>query len=639
MKEELAPKRQIFKKLGEILVESGLITKGQLERAIEEQKRRRKRLGETLIELGYTTEEDIARTLSVQLGIPYIDLTTAVVEPEAIEKIPERIAKKHMVLPMSVDKNVLTLVMADPLNFEAIKDIEFMSGMSVKPAVSTQTQIQNAIQRYYHLSEPLQEVLEKMSHGFVEVVPESVEMVQDLELEEAIRKGKSPPIIRMVNNIIFHAIKSRASDIHIEPREKTVVVRERVDGLLREVFQLPKWVHGAITSRIKIMARMDIAEKRIPQDGRIKIRIENRDIDLRVSTLPIQYGEDIVIRVLDSSRAIIKIEELGLRPEDLRRLRSLIEVPQGVVLVTGPTGSGKTSTLYAMINHIKKEVINIITLEDPIEYELKGINQVAINEKTGLTFAYTLRSVLRQDPDVIMVGEMRDAETAKIAIQASLTGHLVLSTLHTNTAVAAITRLKNLGIEPYLIASSLNGIIAQRLVRRLCPRCKEPYVPSKEDLLKLGITSEPTTEIKFYRAHGCTECNRTGYKGRIGVFEILVCNGFIKELITSDAPEEAILKAAVEGGMRYMVEDGIEKVKAGITSVDELMRVLYVKEEVIICKGCARPLKSDFITCPYCGYSIVSRCPSCGRHRESEWRFCPYCRTNFEPAESPAPTV
>ncbi len=631
--------RYTSKKLGEILLESGLITEEELARSIEEQKKRRKRLGEVLIELGFATEEDIARTLSIQLGIPYVDLATAVVEPEAIEKIPEKIARKHLAIPVSIEKKVLTVVMADPLNFEAIKDIEFVSGMNVRPAVSTQTQIQKAIQRYYHLSEPLQEVLEKMSHGFVEVVPETVEMVQDLELEDAIRKGKSPPIIRMVNNIIYHAIKNRASDIHIEPREKSVVIRERVDGLLREVFQLPKWVQGAVTSRIKIMARMDIAEKRIPQDGRIKIRIEDREIDLRVSTLPIQYGEDIVIRVLDSARAIMRIEDLGLREEDLKRLKSLIEVPQGVVLVTGPTGSGKTSTLYAMINHIKKEVINIITLEDPIEYELKGVNQVAINEKTGLTFAYTLRSVLRQDPDVIMVGEMRDAETARIAIQASLTGHLVLSTLHTNTAVAAIARLKNLGVEPYLIASSLNGVIAQRLVRKLCNNCKEAYVPSKEDLLKLGITDSPEKPLYFYRARGCPDCDRIGYKGRIGVFEVLVCNSFVKELITNDAPEEAILKAAVDGGMRYMVEDGIEKVKAGITSVDELMRVLYVKEEIIICKGCARALKSDFVTCPYCGYSVVLRCPSCGRARESEWRFCPYCRTNFEPAEKPTPAL
>ncbi len=627
------------KKLGEILIESGLITEEQLARSIEEQKKRHKRLGETLIELGFATEEDIARTLSVQLGIPYVDLSTAVVEPEAIEKVPEKIAKKHMAIPVSIDNKVLTVVMADPLNFEAIKDIEFVSGMNVRPAVSTQTQIQNAIQRYYHLSEPLQEVLEKMSHGFVELVPETVEMVQDIELEEAIRKGKSPPIIRMVNNIIYHAIKNRASDIHIEPREKSVVIRERVDGLLREVLQLPKWVQGAVTSRIKIMARMDIAEKRIPQDGRIKIRVEGREIDLRVSTLPIQYGEDIVIRVLDSARAIMRIEELGLKDADLKRLKSLIEVPQGVVLVTGPTGSGKSSTLYAMINHIKKEAINIITLEDPIEYELKGVNQVAINEKTGLTFAYTLRSVLRQDPDVIMVGEMRDVETARIAIQASLTGHLVLSTLHTNTAVSAITRLKDLGIESYLIASSLNGVVAQRLVRKLCNACKEAYVPTKEDLLKLGITFSPEKSVYFYRAKGCNACDKTGYKGRIGVFEVLVCNSFIKELITGDAPEEAILKAAVDSGMKYMVEDGIEKIKDGITSVDELLRVLYVKEEIIFCKGCARPLKSDFVTCPYCGYSVVSRCPSCGRHRESEWKFCPYCRTNFQPRKKETPAL
>ncbi len=618
------------KKLGEILVESGLITKEQLEKGLAEQKKTGKKLGEVLVESGLLTEADIAKTLSMQLGIPYIDLSTAVIEPEAIEMIPEKLAQRHLILPISTDRKVFTIAMADPLNFEALSDVRFATGKNVRPTITTPTEIQYAIERYYHLSDTLHEVIDRMTDGFVEVVPEKDEGPENVE--EIVRKGKAPPIIRMVNSIIFNAVKNRASDIHIEPQEKRVLVRERIDGLLRESLQLPKWVQGAITSRIKIMARMDIAEKRIPQDGRIKIRVEGREIDIRISTLPIQYGEDIVMRILDASTAVFKLDELGLMQGDYRRIVNIIERPQGTVLVTGPTGSGKSSTLYAMINHIKTDVINIITLEDPIEYELAGVNQVAINEKTGLTFAYGLRSVLRQDPDVIMVGEMRDAETANIAFQASLTGHLVLSTLHTNTAVSSVTRLVNLDIQPYLIASSLNGIVAQRLVRRLCNQCKEPYSPSREEIMKIGLNDVDLKKAAFFRAVGCDACDKTGYKGRVGIFEVLVCNQAVKELISGGATEDAILNAAREGGMRLMAEDGIAKVKEGITSMDELVRVLYVKgeQDVLICSRCNNSVRSDFITCPYCGYAIVDRCPSCGKQRETDWRYCPYCRKEFE---------
>lgn len=616
------------RKLGEILIDSGLITKGDLEKGVEAQKKTRKRLGEVLVEAGLVKESDIAKTLSIQLGIPCTDTSTAVVEPEAIEAIPEKLARKHLFLPISVDNRDITIAMADPLNFEAIKDVEFSSGRNVRPTVSTAEEIKRAIKQFYHIAAPAQKIVDEMNHGFIEVVPERLETTENVEAE--LKQGVAPPIIRMVNNILFHAVRNKASDIHIEPREKNVFVRERIDGMLREVLQFPKWVQGSITSRVKILARLDIAEKRVPQDGRIRIRVEEREVDLRVSTLPVQYGESVVVRILDTKAAVLMVEELGMAEKDRARLKDVIERPQGIVIVTGPTGSGKTSTLYAMINGIKTEAINIITLEDPIEYELVGINQVAINEKTGLTFAYGLRSILRQDPDVIMVGEMRDGETANIAVQSSLTGHLVLTTLHTNTSVQSISRMRNMGVQSYMIASSLNGVIAQRLVRKLCNGCKVSYKPSGEDVLKIGLKEKDRGNLLFYRGVGCDECGATGYGGRIGLFEILVLNKQIRELVATNATEEMVTKIALETGMRNLIEDGIEKVKQGITSLDELVRVLYAQEEgALICKNCGGYVRADFLTCPYCGYSIVDRCPGCGRHREADWRYCPFCRKAF----------
>ncbi|MCX5913274.1 MAG: ATPase, T2SS/T4P/T4SS family, partial [Deltaproteobacteria bacterium] len=455
-------------KLGEILLKSNLITREQLNKAVEEQKKTNKRLGEVLCALGVVTEEKLAWALSVQLGIPYVDLDAAVVEPEALDLLTERFALKNLALPLSVDKRTITVVMGDPLDFGAISDISFASGREVRPTVAPLKEVKSAIRRFYNLAQPLQKILGEIQGGSLEVIGEQENAFEDDEVEEVVRKGESPPIIRLVNSIVIHAARNQASDIHFEPREKSVKIRERIDGILMETFEFPKLVQGAATSRVKIMARMDIAEKRIPQDGRIKVRVEGRDLDLRVSTLPTHYGEKITIRILDTNAVKLSLEKIGLSENDKSRSLGIIERPQGMVLITGPTGSGKSSTLYGMVNQIKSEAINIITLEDPIEYELGGVNQVGINERTDLTFPFALRSVLRQDPDVIMVGEMRDRETATIAIEASLTGHLVLSTLHTNTAVAAIVRLRNLGIPSYLIASSLNGVIAQRLVRKIC---------------------------------------------------------------------------------------------------------------------------------------------------------------------------
>jgi type IV pilus assembly protein PilB len=625
------PPALMTKKLGEILSDHHLITKEQLAKAIEEQKRTNKRMGEVFTELGFVSEEKLARALSAQLGIPYIDLNTVVVEPEAIELLNERLARKNLALPLSVDKRFITVVMADPLDFESIHDISFASNREVRPTIAPFKEIKAAIRRFYHLSQPLEKILGEIKGGAIEVIADQEAAPEGETMEDVARKGESPPIIRLVNSVIVHASRNKASDIHFEPREKSVRIRERVDGLLLEAFEFPKLVQGAVTSRVKIMATMDITEKNIPQDGRVKAKVEGRNLDMRVSTLPTHYGEKITIRLLDSSSLDLKLTEMGPSDRDLLRMRSIIERPQGIVLITGPTGSGKTSTLYAMVNHIRTEAINIVTLEDPIEYELRGVNQVGINEKTGLTFAFALRSVLRQDPDVIMVGEMRDSETANIAVEASLTGHLVLSTLHTNTAVAAITRLRNLGIPSYMIASSLNGVVAQRLVRRICEHCKKPYTPTEEELTKIRLRGKDPSSMKLFRGAGCAFCNHTGYRGRIGVFEVLRIDPTIRDIITKEGTEEAILKVGLDSGMRYMSEDGIDKINRGITTIEELFRVIYMRDDdtVNICPSCGESTRQDYPNCPFCGYSFVSKCSQCGEIRDPKWKFCPHCGQGF----------
>ena len=620
------------KKLGELLVEAGLITQEQLDATLSDEKKEKgKRLGTLLVEKGFATELDIAETIAYQLNIPFLDIHTAVIEPEAIKLVPEKLARKHIIIPLYIEKkNVIKIAMADPLNMEALDDIRFATNYQSSPMVATATDIVKAIKTHYHISVPLEDIVGNMvKEKFIEIIPDT-EAGKDME--ELLKKSETPPIIRMVDSVIIHGIESRASDIHIEPHDRTVKLRERIDGLMRDVMQLPKWVQGAVTSRIKIMSKMDIAERRVPQDGRIQVRIGSRELDMRISTLPTQYGEKVVMRILDPKSAILTLEEIGLSQYTKDRIKAIIERPQGIVLVTGPTGSGKTSTLYAMIGHIKTPEINVITLEDPIEYELEGVNQVAINEKVGLTFAYCLRSVLRQDPDVILVGEMRDQETAEIAHQASITGHLVFSTLHTTDAISTLTRLKNIGIQPYLIASSLNGVVAQRLVRKICHSCKESYIPTDEELLKVGIRVKKGERPKLYKGNGCKECSKTGYHGRVGIFEVLIVNSKIKEMIASDESEETIRKAAIASGMLSMYDDGIAKVKEGITTPEELQRVIFAKEAEIMsraCPNCSEMIKSEFSTCPYCGYSVILHCPSCNREREAEWSHCPYCSAGF----------
>lgn len=618
------------KKIGELLVDSGLITQDELDEALKESKEQKGvRLGSILVKKGYATEIDIAQTLSFQLGIPFVDISAAAVDPEAVKLLSEKLAKKYLAVPLYQERRILKLAMADPLNLSVIDDVKFSTGLQVQPCVATLSDVTAAIGRYYHLNEPIEDLMVDLKKDkLIEIISEH----DSRDLAGEVKKSAAPPIIKMVDSIIIHGAENSASDIHIEPQERIVKLRLRVDGIMRETMQLPKWVQGPVVSRIKLMAKMDISERRVSQDGRFKVRIADKNMDVRVSTLPTQYGETVVMRILDPKSANIDLSSVGLTPEDTQRILDMIQRPQGVVLVTGPTGCGKTSTLYAMIRHIKSEKINIITIEDPIEYELKDVNQVAVNEKTGLTFSYTLRSVLRQDPDVILVGEMRDAETAIIAHQASLTGHLVFSTLHTNDAVSSIIRLKNMGIPAYMVASALNGIVAQRLVRKICSHCKEPYSASDDEIKRSGL--KLAGGYRLLRGKGCAYCGETGYSGRTGIFEVLTVNSRIKNLIATDAPEQELLKAAGEAGMVSLQSDGLKKVASGVTTLEELTRVIYLtKEEQFkegVCPWCLKPVATGSEYCHHCGNFLARECPSCGKTRQPDWVICPYCAARFD---------
>ncbi|MDB9822609.1 ATPase, T2SS/T4P/T4SS family [Deltaproteobacteria bacterium] len=628
---KLQTKKNSFsrRKLGELLIETGLLAVEQLTEALKTQQETGKRLGEILIEMNFISEEEMAFALAMQLKIPYIDLFDYSIQEKVLESIPREIAMKFTCVAIELKNNILNVAMADPLDLNTIKDLQFITGYNIQPSISTPSQIMEALQKHYNPEKTLSQVATEFEGDEVmEFLPE--EGFEDEE-EPSAEEFKDSPFVKMVDLIIKNAIKRGASDVHIEAQENQVRVRNRIDGVLQDSIKLPKWTQPIIISRIKVLGSMDISEKRLPQDGRIKVRSKNLSVDLRVSTLPTYYGEKAVIRILNKEEAFLSIDEMGFTPKSLIPIKSFIKQPQGMILFTGPTGSGKTSSLYGCMREIRSEEVNIITVEDPVEYELAGINQVQINEKVGLTFPFILRSILRQDPNVIMIGEIRDNETAEIALQSSLTGHLVLTTLHTNDAPAAVTRLIDIGMPPYLIASSILGIIAQRLVRKICPDCKEEYVPDPDLLSRLSLNKEELP-FKFYRGAGCAKCNQLGYKGRTVIEEVMVMGHKMRELIQTSSSIDVIREAAMATGMTTLGVSGLQKVEEGLTTLDEVLKAVQQKEELTsICPSCGRGVSLDFRDCPFCKKPLVSSCNSCGRIAQPEWVVCPYCRNDLIP--------
>jgi type IV pilus assembly protein PilB len=546
------------------LVESSLISQDQLELALQEQGKSGGSLGYNLVKTGAISEKAFSEFLSQIYGVPALDLDEVNPEEHSVELIPPEVATKFQVVPVSREGRVLTVAMANPDNIFAIDDIKFITGLEVHPVVATETAIKRAIDRFYDSADSLAEVMRDMEEDF--------EIVEDMDDDASLSEVQSEdaPVVKLVNSLIADAVNKGASDIHIEPFEKKLRVRYRIDGVLHEMMSPPFKMKGAVTSRLKIMAELDIAEKRVPQDGRIKIRIGNKKIDLRVSSLPTIFGEKVVMRILDKSNLQIDLTKLGFVTEALNKFLKAIESPYGMVLVTGPTGSGKTTTLYSALNRINLPEHNIMTAEDPVEYNLDGINQVNVHEEIGLTFASALKAFLRQDPNIVMVGEIRDLETASIAVKAALTGHLVLSTLHTNDAPSTINRMIDMGIEPFLVASSTNLILAQRLVRKLCTKCKNKVEIHPEALRELGIDENAPFDI--YEAVGCPSCSGTGYSGRLGLYEVMLVSEEIRQMILDRCSSSEIKESAVRDGMLTLRTDGIVKLKEGTTSLEEVLK-------------------------------------------------------------------
>jgi len=564
-------------RLGDALITAGKITEAQLTKALDEQMKSKERIGKVLVNLGMVTEDDIVEVLKKQLGLEIFSFKDKMIPNEVIDLVPASIARKHLVVPIDYTDDKLKLAMADPINVFAIDDVKIITGMNIVPFIAKEEDVRMAIGRYYPDS-GLDDIIKTISEEKVSTIS------ADDETDATIAGTDEGPVMRIVNSLISEAFKQGASDIHVEPRQDFVIVRFRVDGLLKEQMKLPRNLRYAIASRFKVMSNMDIAEKRVPQDGRIQLVIENEELDLRVSTLPTIYGEKVVCRLLVKKGAKTQLEQLGFLPENMEQWKALLEKPYGIILVTGPTGSGKTRTLYSSLNKINDPSLNIITVEDPVEYRLDGINQVQTNPKAGLTFANGLRSILRQDPDIIMVGEIRDGETADIAINAALTGHLVLSTLHTNDSCGAPVRLVDMGVEPFLVSSSILGVLAQRLVRTLCKKCRQEYMPDlptwRNWVRRLGPLSgfDPAEPVKMYNPVGCQFCNATGYTGRTGIFELMITTEEVRKLINARATLDQIIQVATRNGMRPMIIDGAIKASMGITTMQEVMRVASIAE-------------------------------------------------------------
>ncbi|MBD7943731.1 type II/IV secretion system protein [Psychrobacillus sp. Sa2BUA9] len=552
-------KNKTRKLLGDLLVESNVISDEQLHFALS-QKRRDEKLGDYLITENLITEQQLIEVLEFQLGIPHVNLNQYSIDPELLQLVPKELAKRTNIMPLKKNKNKLLIAMADPMDYFAIEEVRMATGCQIETSIAAKDDLFRTITKYYDLQE-------SMDQALIDMTPTEIENDTQITDEDS-------PIVRLVNQIIANGVAQRSSDIHFDPQETDLKVRYRVDGMLKTERSLPKYMQNVILARIKIMGNLNITENRVPQDGRIKINVNMRAIDIRLSTLPTIYGEKVVMRILDMTNALNDLTKLGFNEKNLKSFNKMIDHPNGIVLLTGPTGSGKSSTLYAALNKLNNEQVNIITVEDPVEYQLEGINQIQVREEVNLTFAAGLRSILRQDPDIVMVGEIRDLETAQIAVRASLTGHLVLSTLHTNSAVESVSRLKDMGIEPFLLSSSLVGIVAQRLVRKVCRDCGESIRANereKEIFQERGIYIEDVR-----RGRGCPACNQTGYRGRLAIHEVLVVDDFVRDVILTSKSPAQLRKHMKETGYLTLLEDGLLKVKEGLTTTEEVLRVATV---------------------------------------------------------------
>lgn len=556
--------------LGEILKQKGIINQAQLTEVLAVGKRTNERVGKVLVNLGYCTEKDISDGLADQYGIPSVMLSSVIIEPEVLKLVPEAVAKKYMVIPVSLEGDTLKAAMLDPLDVFAIDEMKKLTGLNIEPLVTTETEIMKALGQYRGMGSSLEEAVNKVQALGVELLKGEDELPEKLE-----KIAGETSIVQLVNHILSKAVMDGASDIHVEPDEDILRVRSRVDGVLQETVTLPLKLHAAVLSRIKILGELDIAEKRLPQDGRFVVKVGSRDIDIRLSTLPTIFGEKAVMRLLDKGSMTLDIERLTPLPDTLDILKKVVRRPFGMILLTGPTGSGKTTTAYTLLSLVNTLEKNLVTVEDPVEYHLKRVNQVQVNTKVGITFAGALRHILRQDPDIVMIGEIRDRETAEIAIHAALTGHLVISTIHTNDAAGTISRLLDMGIEPYLVSSAVSCIVGQRLIRKLCKSCAAPFDADPKLLEELGVRFQGKTP-RFYRGAGCQTCKGTGLKGRIGIYEVLILDEQIRSLILAKAQGNAVLEAARKKGFRTLRHQGIRTALAGHTTIEEVLQATQV---------------------------------------------------------------
>jgi type IV pilus assembly protein PilB len=612
------------RRIGELLVDEGTIDSTQLQRALAEAKvvnGKKERLGQTVVRLGFASEQDVAKALAGQLHLDYFDGSAIPVNEALVAQIPPQLAERNSLLPLRMEPDgTIVVVCADPTNVVAFDDVRLASkARRVRPVVAPLSLLEVAIRKAYGFDQRAGELLDAIDDGRKEDVSE-LDMLAGVE---------DAPVIRLAEGILGDAVEARASDIHVEPDREETVVRYRIDGVLHRVMSVPRSATGALISRLKLMAGMDIAERRRPQDGRARFKSKTTEVDLRVSTLPSMHGETIVLRILRKGAEQLAISDVGFTPTQMQQVLNVIERPQGLVLITGPTGAGKTSTLYSFLGHLAGEKHNIITVEDPVEYELTGVNQTQVHERIDFTFAKALRTVLRQDPDIVMVGEIRDPETAELALQASLTGHLVFSTLHTNDAPSAVVRLRDLGIPSYLIASSLSMVIGQRLARSICPACSEPDRPDERTLAALHLSPKALQTASYTKGSGCPRCNHTGYRGRTGIFEIMTIDSNVRENVANQSSESALRTAARRSGMSTLREDAMDKAAAGMTSLDEVLRTTTTDlVEAGACPVCAQNVNDDFALCPWCGVDLrPNSCDQCSRHLDHGWKVCPTCGT------------